>query len=155
MGYSLIGVYPCAVWKPENNSSSAATTGITGTTGTTGPIRNCHRTTNRLAPYPPTQQTVQVQIPVQPSVVGIPQQQLTEPNQTTVNLAQPAQVVVASCSCKQNNNNQIAGSSTDIQATQSTPMLFVPFTVPSFAPPMAATALQTNCSPSKVNYVSM
>lgn len=155
MGYSLVGVYPCAVLKPDNSTTTSVAT---------GPIRNTTRTNNRSVPYPTPAATVH--IPVQPITQAIPQtvpQTLTpatvvdlsqkpniEQNQTTINLAQPTQVVVAACNCS-NRNNAANSSTADSQATTSTQMLFVPFTVPSFAPPIAATTLQSNCSPSKVS----
>ncbi|KAF7280797.1 hypothetical protein GWI33_005494 [Rhynchophorus ferrugineus] len=118
VGYSLVGVYPCAVWQPQVQGNS------------TGPVRNQHHT-NRPAPYPV--QAVQVPVP---------------PSNTVV---QPTQVVVASCNCTNNTNSagDVAASNKETIATPeihtstststSTPMLFVPFSVPNFTPTIAAT----------------
>lgn len=137
MGYSLVGVYPCAVLKPETTTSTTTTT-------TVGPVRISNRHTN-LHPQPYPSQSVTLNKPTE-------HQRLT-----TSNLAQPAQIVVTSCTCGKNNNTPaVATTPTEVQGSATaTPMLFVPFNVPNFAPPMAATTLQSNCSPSKVNYVDM
>lgn len=129
VGYSLVGVYPCAVWKPNSNSTSTTTPATTAA----GPIRN--RTTTRPAPY--QQRPVQQVTVNQPVVPQVP-------------VVQNNPVVVTTCVCNKTPNkpnNNIEAPST----SNNTQMLFVPFTVPSFAPPITANTLQTNnCSPSKV-----
>lgn len=144
VGYSLVGVYPCAVFKPR------------GVTENTGPVRNRVAATNRTQPYTVPQHQQQQQPQQQP------QQQQNRHTETshfqgqssTDNTAaarvQAPQLLVTACSCRDPNNptdlNQIT--------TAATPMLFVPFSVPNFAPaPMTGTNLHaSNCSPSKVRF---
>lgn len=141
LGYSLVGVYPCAVFKPR------------GITENIRPIRNRVAGVNRAQPYtaPPQQQQQQQQ-----------QQQNQQQSQgessnfqgqsstdtTAAARVQAPQLLVTACSCRDPNNP------TDINqlTTAPTPMLFVPFSVPNFAPaPMTGSNLHaTNCSPSKV-----
>ncbi|KYB29608.1 hypothetical protein TcasGA2_TC031488 [Tribolium castaneum] len=128
VGYSLVGVYPCAVWKPRHAANSC-------TTSSTGPVRSRVTAPARSQPYP----TQQVQ------VHHCQGHQEATTTTTAAARVQPPQLLVTACSC--NNNNNTA----ELQvATNNTPMVFVPFSMPSYAPPMAASALYTNsCSPSK------
>lgn len=82
VGYSLVGVYPCAVWKPRDASS-------------TGPIRSSGRLASsvRAAPYPQ---------PVYPEA----------------------------CRCVQEPCHEAAPVVNGTNAS-GTPMLFVPFSVPT------------------------
>lgn len=190
VGYSLVGVYPCAVWKPQpvnsptNNSSASL-----------GPIRNARTTNNRVVPYttanvrqpPPThphhhQQHQQQQQPqpnpvqilplrhqnqTQPLAAAAPIVPLagicpTDTTNTTIQHNHHQPIIVKACSCN-NSTNTIGTSrsannstnnnvSTEVQSATTTQMLFVPFSVPNFAPPMTASTLQNNnYSPSKVN----
>lgn len=176
VGYSLVGVYPCAVWKPQRVNSptnNSSTTSI-------GPIRNTRTTTNRLVPYttnnlqqqpqqqPQQQQqqnSVQIQIPLQQSTTTVPIAGIcpVEHSTTVPPIQQTAPIIVKACNCnntssngininRNTNNSTNNNVPTEVQGAQTTQMLFVPFSVPSFAPPMTASTLQNNnYSPSKVN----
>ncbi|KAK9890097.1 hypothetical protein WA026_008906 [Henosepilachna vigintioctopunctata] len=117
---ALVGVYPCAVLKPETNSN------------TSGPIRT-RVASQRSEPY---QQPNQV-----------PQRAVTTAA-TTARVGVP-KFLVTSCQC---NNNINPPPPSDLQVAQNTtPMLFVPFSISSFVPPLpGATLHANNCSPSKV-----
>lgn len=129
VGYSLVGVYPCAVWKPRNNCDQA------------GPVRARVADNVRSQPYPqPSTQNL-------PSTQNCCQSQNTTSTTATARL-QPPQILVTACSCRETNNVQ---REVIPQLTNTTsPMLFVPFSVPNFAPPITGTAIHSNCSPSKV-----
>ncbi|KAL3290257.1 hypothetical protein HHI36_023607 [Cryptolaemus montrouzieri] len=121
VGYSLVGVYPCAVLKPETDTSTA------------GPIRN-RVASQRPQPY---------QIPNQISQAG------TTTAATTARVGVP-KLLVTSCQCNNNINPQPPPNEYQV-AQNSTPMLFVPFSISSFAPPLTGATLHANnCSPSKV-----
>lgn len=130
LGYSLVGVYPCAVWKPRNNCDQ------------TGPVRTRVAENVRSQPYPqqnlPTTQT-----------------SCHAHNTTSTTAAarvQPPQLLVTACSCRETNNvsREVIPQLTNTTTTTTTPMLFVPFSVPNYAPPITGTAIHSNCSPSKV-----
>lgn len=135
MGYSLVGVYPCAVWQPQNQPQQDPV----------GPIRNQRDSNIRSAPYPTQTVQIPVQIAVQP-----------QPTKTVV---QPAQVVVTTCGCNKSQTNvQNTSSATDSEVSTpntASPMLFVPFTVPAFAPTMgAAVTTLPNMGTPKVSFYS-
>ncbi|KAL1492321.1 hypothetical protein ABEB36_010582 [Hypothenemus hampei] len=121
VGYSLVGVYPCAVWQPQTQTGQDSI----------GPIRNQRDTNNRSTPYPSQSVQIPVQIAVQPQ---------------TNTVVQP-QVVLTACNCtnteKEKTSSAEQQSSAPATSSTTTPMLFVPFTVPAFAPTMAATAVTT------------
>ncbi|KAH0821246.1 hypothetical protein GEV33_001545 [Tenebrio molitor] len=122
VGYSLVGVYPCAVWKPRRATSPC--------TASTGPVRTRVAGPARNQPYP----THHCQ-----------GHQDSSTTNTAAARVQPPQLLVTACSCNNNNTAELQ------VATNNTPMVFVPFSMPSYAPPMAAGALYTNnCSPSKI-----
>ena len=137
VGYSLVGVYPCAVWKPHRASSPCTTS--------TGPVRTRVAGTARNQPYPAQSGQVHHCQGHQEAPAA------TATTNTAAARVQPPQLLVTACSC--NNNNTTA----ELQvATNTTPMVFVPFSMPSYAPPMAAGALYTNnCSPSKVTHTPL
>lgn len=186
VGYSLVGVYPCAVWKPRRASSPSATASNpqqqqSVQTQAPGPAPGPIRTTRqqqqernqvRTQPYPTT--ATFINQPPPPSaqvnqlqqhrvVLQHPQQQqhhctptpifaappaLAVQQTTLANQLPPARPAAASCSCRDSNANIEQVS----QVTANpAPMLFVPFSVPSFAPSMTGNNLHVNnCSPSKV-----
>lgn len=120
VGYSLVGVYPCAVLKPETETSAP------------GPVRS-RTSTQRPQPY---------QIPSQIT------QPATTTAATTARVGLP-KVLVASCQCNNINPPPVV---TEVAQT-TTPMLFVPFSISSFVPPINGGTLHANnCSPSKVNF---
>lgn len=134
VGYSLVGVYPCAVWQPQSQTQQDSI----------GPIRNQRDTNNISAPYPRQTLQIPVQIPVQPQANTV---------------VQPTQVVVSSCNCSNTSGNtqnkesvtqpEVQSLTAPYSSTTTTPMLLVPFTVPTFAPTMAATvtSLPNMCIP--------
>lgn len=142
VGYSLVGVYPCAVFKPR---------GVTAE-GNAGPTRNRVAGINRAQPYVVPQQTQTQQYQQRPAESSSNLQPQPSTSTTAAARVQPPQLLVTACSCRENNNpndiNQLA--------TSATPMLFVPFSVPNFAPaPMTATTTNlhaASCSPSKVRF---
>lgn len=125
VGYSLVGVYPCAVWKPRRADTSNV-----------GPVRSRVTGAVRTQPYH--------------------RQEVSSSTTATAGLQTP-QVLVTACSCRGGGSG--GGTSSEAVLPQPTvgpqaPMLFVPFTVPNFAPPMTGATLHTNnCSPSKVTTV--
>lgn len=145
MGYSLVGVYPCAVWKPRRSTSPCSSQ------TQTGPHRSRVTSTARTQPYPQTQQCQcqhsqpQVTPPLQPQLSSI------TTNTAAAGVHIP-QVLVGSCTCRDLNSNTSEQQSQVSQIPiNATPMLFVPFTVPNLAPPMTGSSLHTaSCSPSKV-----
>nr|CAI5826135.1 unnamed protein product [Callosobruchus analis] len=50
VGYSLVGVYPCAVWKPESQIVSVSNNQPPPTTVDPGPVHPARRTNPRPAP---------------------------------------------------------------------------------------------------------
>lgn len=133
LGYSLVGVYPCAVWKPRRANSPSATSTSSAATAS-GPVRTRVTESSRTQPYQTVHRHCQ-------------SYQDNSSSTTAAARVQPPQLLVTACSCNNNNN-----TAAELQvATNTTPMVFVPFSMPNYAPPMAASALYTNCSPSKVS----
>lgn len=180
MGYSLVGVYPCAVWKPRS------------TEGQAGPARPDIVESQRTQPYHNPKhkesgsqkrkvssskkevvqhQILQPQI-IQPQVIQpqVIQQQIIQPQVIQPQVIQPQviqpqviqpqviqpQVIqtqqsigLSSCACSDASNTQKLPA----QISNTTPMLFVPFNVPNFPPPITGSNVQSNIySPSKVSF---
>lgn len=104
VGYSLVGVYPCAVWKPQSCPCAGTDAG--------GAIRSRLASTVRSAPYP-----------------------------------QPASLYQAEpCRCRAPEETTCEAAQAPAPAS-TTPMLFVPFSVPSYGPHLAL-ASNNSVSPS-------
>lgn len=140
VGYSLVGVYPCAVWKPRCPSCSSSTNNNNNTTGNSriGPVRS--RVANTARPHPYQHHHHQQQ---QYKVFSQPAP--TTANTAAAGVQQTPQLLVTACSCR-----EAIGTApeyiTQTTAVGTTPMIFVPFTVPNY--------ITNGCSPStsKVSY---
>ncbi|GJQ68124.1 hypothetical protein Trydic_g10712 [Trypoxylus dichotomus] len=112
-----------------------------------GPTRNRVAGTNRTQPYTVPQQQQQPSQQHRSEEGSSNSQGQSSTDNTAAARVQAPQLLVTACSCRDPNNP------TDLNqlTTNATPMLFVPFSVPNFAPaPMTGSNLHaTNCSPSK------
>lgn len=123
VGYSLVGVYPaCAVWKPRcsctNNSNNS--------NSQPGPVRSRVANVARPHPYHQHQQVLAHQ------PAG------TAATTAAAGVQQTPQLLVTACSCREGVGT--AELIPQAAAVGTTPMIFVPFTVPSF--------VASGCSPS-------
>ena len=123
VGYSLVGVYPCAVWRPRR-----------------GDQQHCASCNSRAA----------AGLRVASTVRAAPYPQPAAPEQQQCRCSRSGGGVAASVAehDEQPVNNHTAPATATLGA--ATPMLFVPFQVPSFAPPLAG-SLAANASPSAAN----
>lgn len=134
-GYSLVGVYPCAVWKPRCSSCNNNNNNTNTSNGQPGPVRS--RVASVARPHPYYQQQQQQQTFTQ---------QATRTTATTAaaGVQQTPQLLVTACSCREGVGTAPAELIPQASTVGTTPMIFVPFTVPNF--------VTNGCSPSsKVN----
>lgn len=129
VGYSLVGVYPCAVWKPR--CSSCNNNNNNNSNSQPGPVRS--RVANTARPHPYLQhQHQQQQVFTQNSAA-------TTANTAAAGVQQTPQLLVTACSCREGVGTATAEFMPQAATVGTTPMIFVPFTVPSFV---------NGCSPS-------
>nr|CAD7441317.1 unnamed protein product [Timema bartmani] len=182
VGYSLVGVYPCAVWKPRrvalrtpcscSSTTPAASTPSSGAAGSRGlrvastvravpypqQLYQFHATPATAARPPPPQSTNSAPLSVNnnppPGAGQIPSHHHQHHPTTQI------PTVVEQCRCRGGGGDEDGGcgdavvppptnSAATPIALNSTPMLFVPFSVPNFAaPPLAGSLGTNNSSPS-------
>lgn len=129
MGYSLVGVYPCAVWKQRCSSCNNNNNNISNSQ--TGPVRT--RVANTARPHPYHQQQHQQHQPVLLQPVST-----TTTNTAAAGVQHTPQLLVTTCSCREGIGT--ADYIPQAATIATTPMIFVPFTVPNY--------VANGCSPS-------
>lgn len=154
VGYSLVGVYPCAVWKPRRlhgaqRNPSCVCTASASTSPSTRGLRVA--STVRAVPYPLPAQLYQfppaASVAVPAAVVPRVASASSNPLPATLQQPQTPQQQ-EQCRCRGGSDEDGGCGDTAVPPTTTpnttaislnTPMLFVPFSVPNLAPPLAGT----------------